>query len=183
MTYAEETIRLKHSKGLAYLAHLLRHPGKAIHAIDLVNSVGSDANEPRSAQTETTEERRRNLGDAGEMLDMQAIADYKRQLADLRSELEEADLRHDVGRAAALQQEIEFLKREITRAVGLGGRSRRAGSHAERARVNITRAIASTLHKITEHHAELGRHLAATIKTGTFCSYVPDPRVPMEWLL
>ena len=29
--------------------------------------------------------------------------------------------------------------------------------------------------------AQLERHLEATIRTGTFCSYVPDPRVPANW--
>jgi hypothetical protein len=27
----------------------------------------------------------------------------------------------------------------------------------------------------------LGRHLAATIRTGRYCSYTPDPRVPIAW--
>jgi hypothetical protein len=58
---------------------------------------------------------------------------------------------------------------------------RRAGSLTERARVNVTRAIKLALHKISEHHAALGRHLASTIKTGTYCSYTPDARMPISW--
>jgi hypothetical protein len=27
----------------------------------------------------------------------------------------------------------------------------------------------------------LGRHLAATVRTGRYCSYVPDPRAPIAW--
>jgi hypothetical protein len=27
----------------------------------------------------------------------------------------------------------------------------------------------------------LGRHLSATIRTGRYCSYTPDPRVPIAW--
>ena len=42
--------------------------------------------------------------------------------------------------------------REMARAVGLGGRDRRAGSAAERARLNVTRAIKSALQKISEHN-------------------------------
>ena len=182
ITYVGETVRLKDAKGLSYIAQLLRHPEQAFHAIDLVNAIGGEHDESSSAQA-AAEERRRNLGDAGEMLDTHAIAEYKRQLADLRDELAGAEGCHDLGRIAALRQEIEFLTREITRAVGLGGRSRRAGSHVERARVNVTRAISSALRKIAEHHDALGRHLEATIKTGTFCSYVPDPRMPVEWVL
>jgi hypothetical protein len=29
----------------------------------------------------------------------------------------------------------------------------------------------------------LGRHLAATIRTGRYCSYTPDPRAPISWEL
>jgi hypothetical protein len=90
---------------------------------------------------------------------------------------------NDLGRAANVQQEIDILTQELARAVGLGGRERRAGSHAERARVNVTRAIASALERIAEHNAGLARHFDATIKTGTFCSYTPDPRVPVEWMV
>jgi hypothetical protein len=51
----------------------------------------------------------------------------------------------------------------------------------ERARVNVTRAIAAALKRITAHHPTLARHLAATVKTGLFCTYTPDPRLPIEW--
>jgi hypothetical protein len=67
--------------------------------------------------------------------------------------------------------------------VGLGGRDRRAASSAERARVNVTRAIRAALGRIAEHSPALGRHLEATVRTGTFCSYVPDPRLPLTWQL
>jgi hypothetical protein len=29
--------------------------------------------------------------------------------------------------------------------------------------------------------APAGLHLEVTIRTGTFCSYTPDPRVPTKW--
>jgi hypothetical protein len=31
------------------------------------------------------------------------------------------------------------------------------------------------------HHVELSEHLRATIRTGTYCAYLPDPRRPVEW--
>jgi hypothetical protein len=86
-------------------------------------------------------------------------------------------------RAERAQKEIDFLTQELTRALGFGARTRRAGSHAERARVNVTRAIAGAVRKIAHHHAALGRHLSVTIRTGLFCSYVPDPRARVQWVL
>ncbi len=28
-----------------------------------------------------------------------------------------------------------------------------------------------------------GTHLVATVRTGIFCSYTPDPRLPLSWQL
>ena len=51
----------------------------------------------------------------------------------------------------------------------------------ERARVNATRAVRVTLDRIAAHLPALAAHLAATIRTGVRCAYVPDPRVPITW--
>ena len=42
VAYAEQVVRLKDSRGLRYLAHLLRHPGQEILAIDLAQSTEND---------------------------------------------------------------------------------------------------------------------------------------------
>jgi hypothetical protein len=120
-------------------------------------------------------------GDTGEMLDPQARAAYKRRVSELREELAEAQQFHDLGWSERLAAELDFLTHELASAVGLGGRARRVGSPAERARVNVTRAVKIALRKISEHHGALGRHLASTIKTGTYCSYTPDLRMPTSW--
>jgi hypothetical protein len=51
----------------------------------------------------------------------------------------------------------------------------------ERARVNVTRALAAVLRRIDLHHPALARHLRATLRTGAHCTYMPDPRVEVEW--
>ena len=76
---------------------------------------------------------------------------------------------------------MQFLADELAAAVGLGGRDRKTGSAAERARVNITWAIRAALARIRAHGPALAGHLDATIHTGTFCSYAPDPRAPITW--
>jgi hypothetical protein len=54
-------------------------------------------------------------------------------------------------------------------------------SQSERARVNITRAVRSILTRVRAQNSPLADHLDATIHTGTFCSYSPDPRSPIIW--
>jgi hypothetical protein len=53
----------------------------------------------------------------------------------------------------------------------------------ERARVRITHAIRTTMRRLALHHAALSEHLRATVSTGTYCAYQPDPRRPIEWEL
>lgn len=55
------------------------------------------------------------------------------------------------------------------------------GPAAERARVNVTRAIKAALQRIGAHHPTLRAHLSSTVRTGSTCVYLPDPRVPVAW--
>ncbi|MFL6189914.1 MAG: hypothetical protein ACJ75E_08695 [Actinomycetes bacterium] len=124
---------------------------------------------------------RPDLGDAGALLDASAKAAYKARLEELRAELEEAEGCNDAALAAKARQEMEFLVGELARAVGLGGRDRRAASHAERARLIATRAIRAAMANLARDNPALGRHLAATVRTGRYCAYTPDPRAPIAW--
>ena len=93
----------------------------------------------------------------------------------------EAERFNDPGRATRDRAEIEILTEELARATGLGGRDRKAASAAERARANVTMASRAALKRIAEVSSSLGRHLAATIRTGKLCSYTPDPRLAIAW--
>jgi len=110
-----------------------------------------------------------------------AKAAYRARLEELREELDEAESFNDPERAAAARKETQFLAQELAGAVGLGGRDRKAASNAERARVAVTKAVRATVKRIGEMSPDLGQELVATIRTGTFCSYEPDPRRPVSW--
>ena len=180
-------VRLRDTKGLRQLARLLARPGREFHAIELEGAVGQLARAaPAGSRDRATDAElpvRSDLGDAGELLDATAKANYKARLDDLRTELEDAERFNDPVRAANARAERDFLVDELARAVGLGGRSRRAGSHAERARLNATRAIRTAMANLARANPALGRHLAATVRTGRYCSYSPDPRAPICWEL
>jgi hypothetical protein len=185
ISYAGAVVRLKDSKGLRHLARLLAHPGREFHAVDLEAADGTAVREVsvgpggRAGGGELVA--RADLGDAGVMLDATAKAAYQARLSELEAELEEAEGFNDPARAATARQEMEFLVAELARAVGLGGRDRRAASHAERARLNVTRAIRAAMANLARANPALGRHLAATVRTGRYCSYTPDPRAPITW--
>jgi hypothetical protein len=69
-----------------------------------------------------------------------------------------------------------MLIQQLSSAVGLGGRARRAGSAVERARITVQRRVREAIKKIGDHEPELGRYLEWTIRTGTYCAYEPEGR-------
>jgi len=192
LAYAGETLRVKDSRGMRYLAQLLRYPGREFHAIELETRSESGAVvnfAPRPTARISEEElsaaglHSDSSGDAGEMLDARAKGAYRRRLHELRGFLDEAKGQGNVERAFELEEEISFLTRELSRAVGLGGRDRRAASVAQRSRLNVTRAIRRSIEKIRQHHPALGAHLATRIKTGLQCVYREEVRHPLQWEL
>ena len=181
-------VRLKDSRGLAYIAYLLRHPGAEFHVLDLVGGItsGSDENQGDRLQLdqknlETAGIQIGGLGDAGEVLDDQAKRAYRRRLSELREELEEAKALGNATKADQLEGEIDELTRELSRAVGLGGRNRRAAHVSERARQTLTKTIKAAMKRIAQSDAPMGDFFSRCIKTGTFCSYQPDPDRSIAW--
>lgn len=182
--YGGTLVRLRDTKGLHYLARLLAEPGREFHTVDLEGEQNGRTPTAQPALRDLDElTERADLGDAGALLDAQAKAEYKARLQELEDELEEAEAWADPERAARARQERDFLIQELARAVGLGGRDRKAASHAERARLNVTRAIKTALANIAQNHPALGDHLHVTVRTGTYCVYSPDPRLPITWQL
>jgi hypothetical protein len=189
---AGKTVRLKDFKGLAYLSYLLHHPVMEFHALDLAGGIasGSDGGEvDRSAadsmrgdyELEKAGIHIGGLGDAGEVLDDQAKSAYRRRLTELREELEEAKALGKVDSAEKLEEEIDALTGELSRAVGLGGRDRRAASASERARQTVTKGIRGVIERVAQSDAGIGNIFSRCIKTGTFSSYRPDPDLPIAW--
>ena len=184
IAYEGAVVHLKDAKGLRHMARLLADPGREFHAVDLEAADGQAAQASRGSRAGSGERElvaRPDLGDAGELLDATAKAAYQARLTELRAELEEAEQFNDSARATKAGQERDFLVQELGRAVGLGGRDRRAASHAERARLNATRAIRAAMANLARANPALGQHLAATIRTGRYCAYTPDPRLPIAW--
>jgi hypothetical protein len=176
-TYAEVTIRIRHSRGLALLSHLLRHPGEELHVqvLDgLVPSVGGGGDHPPvSTDALPRDGMSFSLGDAGPVLDDRARAEYRRRLAELQAEVDDAERCNDPGRAASARAEIEALTDELRAAAGLGGRVRRAASDVDRIRTAVTRRIRAAIEQLGKLNPALGAHLERSVRTGFTCCYSP----------
>jgi tetratricopeptide (TPR) repeat protein len=189
IAYRGEVFRLKDVKGLGYLAHLLRFPAEEFHVLDLSGlgsgeageSGESDDADAADAVAGNLEIRRGPSVDAGEVIDQQAREAYRARLVELREEIEEAREIGNVDRAEELQEEVDQIARHYSAGVGLGGRPRRAASSSERARINVGRAIRSTIDRIGEQCPALGEMLTKSVKTGTYCSYAPAHAESADW--
>ena len=160
-------VRLPETRGLGYLAELLRNPGRDISALQLVAGAGVGGR---------AEDLHMSTG-SDPVVDATAKAAYRKRLHELDEELAEAESWHDPERLALLEEERDALVHEITAAFGLGGRPRRLGSESERARLNVTRAIRTAVRNIGTQSPELGARLSAAVTTGASCRYDPPPTI------
>ena len=95
---------------------------------------------------------------------------------ELEAGVDEAEAFNDLARTTDARSRSWILwSPSLARAVRSDGRDRRAASHAERARLNVTQAIRAAMVNLARENPSLGRHLAATIQTSRYCSYTPDP--------
>lgn len=153
LAHGGRRIRLRDMAGLRHLAMLVRRPREPVHALELAVATAAD----RGLRVQ-----------------------WRARLDPLTDQLEDAERSNDVERATALRLRRQRIVAELAAASGIG-RAGRRGSPAEKARVNVTRAIQAAMARIEPCHPDLADHLRRTVRTGTFCSYEPDPRAPIAW--
>jgi len=170
-SYEGSTVRLSHRKGFGDLAQLLARPDQEVHVLDLVAvAEGHDA-----------DRRSRGVsGDAGPLIDERARREYQRRLTELDDDIAAAKAGNDLERAARIETERDALIGQLTAAYGLGGRARKAGDPAERARAAVTVRLRDAVTRIEAAHPVLGRHLRAAVRTGTWCMYAPERPTPWQ---
>jgi tetratricopeptide (TPR) repeat protein len=165
LEFAGRRVRVPDAKGLRDLHTLLAGPGRDIPAVVLLDPGGG----PELLAS-------RRVG-TDPVLDQRAKAEYRARLSQLDERIETALDRGDDRSAAGLDRERAALVDELRRATGLGGRSRRLGDEAERARKTVTARIRDTLRRLDGAHPELAAHLRARVTTGSSCRYEPVDEV------
>jgi hypothetical protein len=152
------------SRGLDQLVRILTAAPGEVAAIDLFGAPEAPV-----------------AADLGPVLDATAKRAYRRRIAELQAEIDEADDFADLERAARHRLELDALLDELRSASGLGGRDRPNASGAERARVNVTRSVRRAIDAVAGVVPALGDHLAVSVRTGRTCAYRPESSAALRW--
>jgi hypothetical protein len=166
VAWSGKSVHVPDMKGLWHLRELVSRPRAPVLALSLI---AAPSEEPVP------------VTDAGPMLDREALRQYRNRLAELDEELDDAEAKHDTARYAKRSAERDALLQELARATGLGGKSRRAGSSTEKARLNVTRTIRHAITHLSTALPELAAHLDESLATGVSCCY--EPRVNVAWTI
>ncbi|MGZ4792660.1 MAG: ATP-binding protein [Ilumatobacteraceae bacterium] len=162
ISYAGHQASVVDSKGMGDIAVLLANPGVDVHALRLMGS--ADAS-----------------GSAGAMADRVALDAYRRRLADLDDDAEQAARDHDLARIERAAAERDTLLTELRRVTTATGEQRQFANHpAERARKAVSARIRAAMASIAEVLPELADHLDRTIVTGTQCRYAGGAAVSWD---
>jgi hypothetical protein len=152
LTLRNRSVLVEDSIGLAHLAVLIANPRQEIQAADLVAGLAG-----------------LQAGPAQQVLDAEAIAEYRNRLKQLDAEIEE----RDQDQSSQARAERDWLLAQLSSAAGFAGRTRAFPDQPERARVAVGKAIRRAMARITEADPVIGEHLRQTVHTGVRCSYWP----------
>ncbi len=155
MDFNGKRIQLPELKGFIDITSLLAAQGHEIHCIELMGSTGS-------------------MDKPDAVMDAKAKNAYESKIKDLKEEIELAEKNNDIERAGITREKLEKITAFLAESYGFGKRIRPLKSPAEKARAAVTLRIRNAIKKIKSLHPALGRHFENSIRTGTFCSYVPE---------
>lgn len=157
LSFKGRSLRLKDSRGLQLLSRLVEHAGQEMHVLTL------SSDEPGSSLQDP------GFGDS---LDARAKREYREGVAHLTHELHQAENDNDGARVERLRRELEAIRSELSKALGLGGKARGGGSPSERARVNVQRRLKDAIARISELDRECGQYLERSVRTGNYCVFL-----------
>jgi hypothetical protein len=161
---SNNTTTIRDNKGMSYIHRLLEKPDESMAAMQFF------------AKGETIYA---GSGKQQEVVDSATIADCRKRLSEIESELAEAEKNNDF----AAQERLGKEKEEILNLLNTDtfkGKKAKFSDDKERARIAVTNAINRALDNIKEHNQPLYRHLNNSILRGSEFTYTPDKEIDWE---
>jgi hypothetical protein len=183
--YNNELKNIKHTKGMDYIAFLLRNQGQKMHSMKMyqamsgfIPNVDERLSKASPERIESDEGLHVDGKDAFELVDQKDIDSVKNKIKRLEDELNQAMMENDSVRENEISIKLDKLNDYLSKCT-YKGKIRTASDATERMRVSIYMAIKTAKNNIKKHHKELFNHLNKFITTGTSISYSPDS--PVSW--
>ena len=155
LNYEGNQTFLRDSKGLHNIAQLIKQVNERIFCVELM---GGQIYESSAIKA----------------FDQKAKLTYHKKLRDIQEDIEEAERLSNSTQLEKLYKEYDDLVVYLTRSMGLGQKARKINNSIDKARSAVTWRIRNVIKKMEKEHEALARHLKNSIKTGTFCSYMPE---------
>lgn len=167
--HGTDDVALPAWKGFRALQELVTNPNESRHALVLASLIEGHGGANVGAEVHT------------ELADDAALTSYRSRIVELDEALDAADRAGDSTRSGQLQDELDAITDELSRASGFGGRRATSSGSADRARVNVTKHIKRSIARIGESDAALADELRQQITTGMHCSFQPPPSSTTIW--
>jgi hypothetical protein len=158
-----EEARVKHCRGLEYIAALIDAAGQPRHVAELLGR------EPRA-----------ETGGVQLVADQAALAEYRRELREHDAEIARAEASGDATGAALLAKEREQLLARLRADLGRGGRARQFVSTYAQQLAAVRKALSRAYDALRAAGlSKTAEHFAAFIAChGGSYTYLPSPPVP-----
>ena len=183
ISFNDKMISISDQKGIHYIKVLLLKPRESFTIQDLHLLVNPTFSEVEiNVQEFMTMDDEDNagfsiggLGNAGTAFDEKTKKQLKSRLSTLDEQIEDAQQKGDEEKYSKLEGDRDKIIIYLSSGQGKGGRTRILGSTDEKIRKSISNSINRAVKHISQYHPELGQHLKHSIRTGSTCSYIPDP--------
>jgi hypothetical protein len=170
----EYIARLLNSPGTQYESHILRNMVEKKTPIDSRETVRYGQNDDGSkedVETSPKEGHRSIMDGVDVVLDKEAREAYNNELNELNRRLEKATKNNDFEQKDKIQEEINFINKQMIADLGLKDRPRRFTDANETARKAISNNVNRIYKKIEKEHKPLLKHLKGNITIGRKCYY------------
>jgi len=179
----EKTV--KHTKGMDFIALLLRHQGQSLHSIKMYQMISGIVPDTDNRMSEASPERiesdeglQIDGKDGFKLVDQKTIDAVKNKIKKLEIQYNQAMTENDSVRENEFIAELNKHKDYLSKCT-YKGKLKTVSDSTERMRISIYMAIKTAKNNIKKSHEELFNHLKKFITTGTFNSYSPDS--PVSW--
>jgi 7-cyano-7-deazaguanine synthase in queuosine biosynthesis len=174
VAYQGVTRYLDEIKGMRYMAHLLRSPGRPFSAQELIWAVDGRPDAPGEATPPGEELQNVDDGSGVSVYTDDEIRDLKRRLVRESRQREQAIKDGNTTKATELKESIDAIRGLLSPDLDKFGRSRLIDSRAEAARKDVSKYLHRVLERLEKHHPQLHSHLKVTLTIGAVVAYTPD---------